>query len=792
MLAELRERLIFSDRPADEYLTVLGHVRDDAVIFADGTHAAVIRMDGKALALLDDAERYAERRRHHGVLRAMAGTNAAIYEHLVVHDRVAPFGIGRFRSGYAESLSRDYHAAISRGLVARDWFLTIMARPSRLNGFLAQLRGREPQADAALIQQLDDLCAVVARALPDYGPRRLGVRRARGIAFSEIGEAMRLVLYARWLPVPMPSGKLSSAIYTDRVLCDRGGVEIQAPDCTTFARSFGFRDYPENLPPQAMDAVAAYGGRMVLTNSFAFMSRASVTDKFGLRETQMVNAGDRATSLIEGLGDLMDDVASGRVVMGDHHWSVTVHADTFPALQSAAGEMRSLLVNAGIAATPESWGSEAAFWAQVPSAPAWLRSRHGAISGYNFASLSPLAGFPRGGGRGHWRAPILRLRTMGGTAHDYHPHVQDVGHTLIFGPNGSGKTVFLALCAALMDPALNPEGGVVVILDADGSNELTVRACGGTYTRILRGQPSGMAPFKALKNTPEACAWLLEFALGLIQADGGPMPSPGQIDRLAKGIRFLMRRRPALRSFAALRQFADHGEGGCGERLERWCKGGSLGWAFDGDEDRIRLGSGIVGIDNSEVLVEDAATVRAPMAAYQLFRLSEKIGTGVPGAVLADEAQAYLPDARFAAGFERFVTRLRKGNGMLWLAMQQPQAILRHPIGQALVSNSFTKILFPNASAEVEAYREGLHCTEGEFAAVREHMVAQPRGTFLVKRDSGSFIATADLSALPDHIAILSGNPRRRALAHRIMEEVGEDPAAWVPIYRRRYAEADQ
>jgi len=123
--------------------------------------------------------------------------------------------------------------------------------------------------------------------------------------------------------------------------------------------------------------------------------------------------------------------------------------------------------------------------------------------------------------------------------------------------------------------------------------------------------------------------------------------------------------------------------------------------------------------------------------------------------------------------------------------MQQPQAVLRHPIGQALVSNSPTKLLFPNPAAEAEAYREGLHCTEGELEAVREGMLAAGKGTFLVKREGGSFVARADLSSLPGHLAVLSGNPRRRALAHRIMAEVGEDPAAWVPEYRRRHREAD-
>ena len=792
MLDEIRERLTFRDKPADEYLTIERHVDDGVFLLADGTHGAVIRFDGKLLGLLSEEARYAERRRRHATFRALAGQGVVIYEHLVCHDRVEPFPAGRFRSAYAEVLSRDYHATMAPGLLAREWFVTILVRPGRVNGLLRRALGRAAERDEALVQEVEERCGTLMRALADYGPRRLGIRWERGIAFSEIAEAMRLVLYARWAPVPVPAGTLAGAIYTDRALCDRGGVEIQAPGGTTYARSFGKRDYPERMPPWALDCLVAVRWRFVMTNSYFYLDRASVTDRFGLRETQMENAGDRATSLIEGLGDMLDDVASGRTISGDHHWCVTVHADGYPELGTATAEMRSLLVNAGLAVVPESWGTEAAFWGQLPGAPAWLRCRHGVISGYNLASFSSLIGFPRGGGRGHWPAPVLRLRTSGSTAHDFHPHVDGVGHALLFGPTGSGKTVVLGLCAALMEPLLAPEGGVVVVLDADGSNELTVRACGGAYTRVLRGQPSGMAPFKALPDTPEARAWLLEFTLGLIQSDGGPMPSPGQVERLARGIAFLMRRRPEIRSFAALRQFADHAEGGCGERLARWCRGGALGWAFDGDEDRIRLDAGIVGIDNSELLADDAATVRAPMAAYQLFRIGERIGTGIPGAVLADEAQAYLPDARFAAGFERFVTRLRKGNGILWLAMQQPQAILRHAIGEALVSNSPTKLLFPNSAAEAEAYREGLHCTEGEFEAVREGMLAAGKGTFLVKRDAGSFVASADLSALPDHIAILSATPRRRALAHRIMAEVGDDPAAWVPEYRRRHREADQ
>jgi type IV secretion system protein VirB4 len=487
----------------------------------------------------------------------------------------------------------------------------------------------------------------------------------------------------------------------------------------------------------------------------------------------------------------MDDVASGRGLMGDHHFSVAVHVDGLAELPIAARRMNALLVNCGLSVAPERWGCEPAVFAQVPGSPAWAKARHGSISGYNFASFSSLSGEPEGGGRGRWGAPVLRLRTATGAAHDLHLHVNGVGHFLCFGPSGFGKTVLLGLVGAHLEPLVAHRGGLVCFLDADGSNELTVRACGGPYSVIRRGVDSGMAPWKALADTPENRAWLVEFTLGLITSDGGSLPSPQQQDAIKFGVRFLMRQRPALRSFAALRQFLEWKESGAGDRLGRWCKGGALGWAFDGDEDVLRFDAHMAGIDNSALLVDDAAVVREPMAAYQFHRIGERVGTGVPGAVLVDEAQAYLPGERYAAGFERFVTRLRKGNGLVGMAMQQPQAILGHRIGQSFVSNALTKLLFANASAEIAAYRDGLHCTEGELAAVREGMAQHGRGTFLVKRDAGSFIARADLSALPDHIAVLSADPNRRALARRIMEEVGPEPERWVPEYRRRHKEAE-
>ncbi|MBB5696058.1 VirB4 family type IV secretion/conjugal transfer ATPase [Muricoccus pecuniae] len=790
-------RFTLTDKPADEYLPILGHVADNVVELEDGTLMMVLRLDGRPLTLLTEEARYAARRERHSALRALYDTNVTILEHHVCHDRVDAFAPGPFRSAYGRDLLQAYHAALDRDLLAREWFVTILVHPRPISGAMAKLSrifGKAAEVDAALLRQVRDRAAVIRRSLRAYTPRILGRRWADGAPFSEIGEAVRLILYGRWSPVPEMRGALASAIYTDRVVCGLAGIEVRAPGRNGYAVIMGLRDYPEIARPWILDGLLAVRRRIVMTNRFAFQSAAAATGRMARTQRQMANARDRAHSVSEGLDEAMDAVESGRSVMGDHHWSLTVHADTQEELSEALGEVSGILTErSNVSAIPEALGCFPAYWAQVPGAPGATLARHGGVHGFNFLSFSSCAGFPKGAERPWWGAPLLRLVTEGHTAHDFDPHVRRVGHTLMLGPTGYGKSTFLGLVAVALEQVLAPKGGVCVILDKDASNELTIRACGGYYARVRRGVGSGMAPLRALQDTDEARSWLEGFVLGLILLDGRGEPPPHMTDRLRTAIAFLMRRPPEMRSLGGLRQFLDHGAESTGGRLERWCRGGALGWAFDGEEDLIRLDAGIVGIDNTELLSDDMATIRIPAAAYQFFRIRERVGRGVRGAVLVDEAASYLPNdgSGFAEGFDAFSRELRKGNGLLWLAAHKPEDMARTEAGRTLLTNTPTKILFPNPEANEAAYRDLLHCSEGEMEQITGRMRSLGEGTFLVKRPEGSFVARAPLDTLPEHIAVLSNDPLRSALWERIGREIGTtDPAAIWPVYRTRYMEA--
>jgi type IV secretion system protein VirB4 len=128
----LVDHFTFTDKSADEYLPWHGHIADDMVLLAGGSHLVTIWIDGRPMSLMDDPARYAEGRRRHAMLRALADTNVSVYEHHVCHDRAEPFRHGRFRSAYAQQLADAYHAGLDSGLRLRGWFLTILVRSSLL------------------------------------------------------------------------------------------------------------------------------------------------------------------------------------------------------------------------------------------------------------------------------------------------------------------------------------------------------------------------------------------------------------------------------------------------------------------------------------------------------------------------------------------------------------------------------------------------------------------------------------------------------------------------------------
>jgi type IV secretion system protein VirB4 len=225
----------WSERSADDYLPFVGHVRDNAVLKTDGSVMGILRLRGAPFALEDHSRRNSRHRFRNAVLRNIADD---------VLTGVPPLPAGAYRSAFAADLENAYRREVLAGRERiNEWFVSVIVHPrapvTRGLNALRSRTGRKKEAASTtasdeLARTLDDRMLVLAKAYAEMQPVRLGIREAGGVLFSEIAEALRLFITARFLPVPVVSGSLGGSIYTDRVICGRRGFEVRSPGRPSF------------------------------------------------------------------------------------------------------------------------------------------------------------------------------------------------------------------------------------------------------------------------------------------------------------------------------------------------------------------------------------------------------------------------------------------------------------------------------------------------------------------------------------------------------------------------------
>lgn len=794
------------ERSADDYLPYVQHLSEHTVLCDGGAVATAFHVPGYPFELETHRERNVRRRQLNAMWRVIADTNLTIATHLVRHRRVLPASPRRFRSRFAGQLDAAYgHAVLDGQLMTNDWFVSILVSPrvagsgvpNRLRRWLG--RNQRVQAGEALVRQLEDVSYVVERFFGPDGGKRLGYRREGPFLYSEFAEAMRLVLTARWQAVPVTSGPLGSAIYTHRAIVGPRGIEIREPGRTAFGTIHGLRVYPAKtvtgqLSRLCAASVAKGGGSgtpyaLVLSQTFRPRSRAQSETAMSLQSVRLHNANDKARSQIEAIEDAQDDVASNRLVMGEHNLTLAVYADRLADLPGVSADANHLFTAAGAHGCQEERGAFAAYWSQLLGNPSYLRGREGLVSSRNFAALASFDNYPTGAAEGYWGPPLIRFRTSGGTAYDFHPHVEEVGHTLILGRTGSGKTLLICLLIVMLEAATG-QTGTVLFFDKDRGGEPVVRATGGRYLALRRGRASGLAPLRALADTPEDRAHLVGLLASLVMLDGKGGLSPDEERRLARGVARVMRLPPEKRWIAGVRQFMGFTDpNGAGARLEKWCRGGTNGWLFDNGEDHVRLDASLVGFDLTELLPKDERAADDGVcgaAAEELIYRARKLMDGRRMAVICDECRFYLPT--LAKVFEDFALTGRKKEVMIWLAAQYPEHVLNNPDGPSLVAQCPTVIAYPSKKADRATYMKRLGFTAAEFRQVTEEMPVAPERSFLIKRESGSVVVRYGLDGMREFIPVLSGREKSVRVLDEIRAALGDDADAVAAEFMRRMA----
>jgi type IV secretion system protein VirB4 len=817
-----RSAAIRRELGASEQIPYAAHVAPTVVRTAFGHYLLVFRLGGASFESSDDVELNNWHERLNVLWRNIGSANVALWTQVIRRRAVTSTFSGQVAAqpatcgSFAGELHAKYWSRLANEtLMMNEVYLAVVYRPTSglATSLAAKVLSRAQRDESRLaladaLETCEKLEQTLAASLARYEPELLGTYRSGRLWCSSLLEYLGLLINGEWQRMPLPSGPLNQALATTRLFFGTEAIEYRLPTATRVGAMLGIKEYPTPSVVGMYSRLLSAPFAFVLTQSFAFLTKGTGQSVLQRQFNRMINAGDFAVSQAGELQSALDALTSNEFVMGDHHFSLQVLADILDPDVDAAARLkvlndrvalaRSILADTGMTVAREDLALEAAFWAQLPgNFP--VRPRKAPITSRNFAAMAPFHNYPVGRPSGnHWGDALSMFVTSARSPYYFSLHAsdptdpdggsrKDTGHTLICGPTGSGKTVFIGFLIAM----LGRQGATQVVFDKDRGLEILVRALGGEYLPLKSGVPTGFNPLQ-LPVTPANVeflkAWLLNLsgAFALSQR-AGLVREASDLDQALRGTLAL---EPAARRLSRLVEFLDPTDPeGLHARLARWCETcrGDYAWAFDCPRDTVvsRLaGRSIIGFDVTEFL--DHALARAPITLY-LFHLVRQLLDGRRLVCWMDEFWRLLADPAFETFAKDGPKTWRKLNGVMCLATQSASDVLDSPISRTLVEQTPTKVFFPNADANFEEYTQGFGLTEREFKLIKNQLEPGSR-MFLVKQAHRSVVCQLDLKGFDAELAVISGRTSEVARMHRIMAATGPDSAEWLTQFMARGA----
>ncbi len=782
------------------------HVAPAVLKTHGGDYLQVFRLGGQSFESAD-AEQINGWHEHLNTLwRNVAEPGLALWSHVIrhrepleaVHGPDVPFA-SRLRSRYLTRLNDER-------LMVNEIYLAALYRPApgRATHLLAQLIARAHPADLGReLAETVEICARLGRtlcaSLSRYQPHALRCYQDGERWYSEILEYLGLLVNGERHRVALPRGPVDAALGTTRLYFGNEVIEYRMTSGTRAGAMLGVKEYPTPSYPGMLDALLAAPFAFVLTQSFAFLSKASSQMLLTRQINRMANAGDFAVSQALELEHALDALTSNEFVMGDHHMTLQVVVDVadnssqsrsrcLENLDQQVARARTLLADTGMTVAREDLGLEAAFWAQLPGNFSF-RTRKAPITSRNLAALVAFHNFPAGRAHGnHWGDALAVLQTRARSAFHFSLHAveggdggrRDTGHTFICGPTGSGKTALIGFLVSM----LVRTGATQIILDKDRGLEILVRALGGTYLPLRNGRPTGFNPLQ-LPNHPRNVEFLRGWLALLARPPGGAALSVQDNQELDQALRATLAMKPSVRRMSRLLEFLDAtNPEGIHARLSRWCEceRGEYAWVFDNPRDTVAdqlARTSLVGFDVTEFLDHDRC--RAPISLY-LLHLVRELLDGRRLVCWLDEFWRLIEDPAFEQFAKDGPKTWRKLNGVMVLATQSASDVLDCRISRTIVEQTPTKIFFPNAAASKSELLQGFGLTRRELGLITEELEPGARA-FLVKQGSQSVVCTLDLSGMEAEMQVLSARPAGLQRMRRLIRERGIEPQNWLDAF---------
>jgi type IV secretion/conjugal transfer VirB4 family ATPase len=426
------------------------------------------------------------------------------------------------------------------------------------------------------------------------------------------------------------------------------------------------------------------------------------------------------------------EVKSNLVRYGHYTATIIVADESIEALAEKCQTIITELRNQGFSVLQEDVGSADAFIGTMPGNR--LANVRGApTSTLALADMLPLTAI-WAGPESHPSPlyppnspPLLWCETVGHTPFRLVHHVDDVGHTLMIGPTGAGKTVALN---TLIAQHFRYPGARVFGFDRKYGSYVLCKASGGDYYDIAGPNSSlSFAPLYDVKTQADR-AWAADWLASCCMLQGMKL-SPAQRSLIYKAVETLTTAEGNGRSMSELVTLIQDKD--IRTALDHYTLKGQMGELLDGEQDTLATGKFMM--FEMEHLADMGEINLVPVLLY-LFRQLEKRLDGTPTLVPLDESWLMLSHPHFKSKLAEWLKTWRSKGASLVLATQEPQDVLKSDIKDVVLASCPTRILLanPEAAETQRAMYQLMGCNDTEISIIAN---AQKKRDYYYKSPMG-------------------------------------------------------
>lgn len=386
--------------------------------------------------------------------------------------------------------------------------------------------------------------------------------------------------------------------------------------------------------------------------------------------------------------------------------------------------------------------------------------------------------------------PLAQAITTGATPFRLNLHVDDVGHTLVFGPTGAGKSTLLAFLLAQFrrywSKAVDDDGkhlpANITAFDKGRSLYTLCNAVGGRHYDI-GGKDIAFSAVMPLANIddPAEMLWAEEWIATCFHLQTEQNPTPQQKNEIHNAMQFLAQSPKRMRSLTDFVNTVQ--DNSIREAIKHYTVVGAMGHLLDGQEE--------VEEDNPFTVYEIDELMKLgdknalPVLLY-LFRRFERSLRGQPSILSLDEAWVMLGHPVFREKIREWLKELRKKNCLVIMATQSLSDAVRSGILDVLQEQCPTKILLPNEEAATTgtANNPGAHdlykmigLNEKEISIIR---TAKKKRQYYYKSVLGRRLFELGLGPLALAFVAVSDKEELAEVSKLIAEYKDEWPLKWL------------